>query len=201
MPFDWHIRRQIQRQAFVLPHTIFDFRREDPASESHALKVPSFDPLEALFRVPSLGPSPQGLEDREIDIAEGCLGHHMPVEVCPPPNHRIQLPDQILRFGCWLPFDCCSDLSKKVLRVCFRGFDQHLALVLTHILTEKIKAFFDMRDLGFLLRELQTSHLEKGCNGGFDLVLLGLTVRRVIPSFFPEKPNHLVNSIEILTRT
>src|SRR4051812_5590066 len=97
-----------------------------------------------------LGPLPESLKDGAVHGLEATLAHHMSVILCPAPNDGIELGDQD---SCWhllLRFDQRSDFPKKRLDVLARRLDQHLAVVLAYVLSEKIKAILDMRDGGFL---------------------------------------------------
>src|SRR5665213_4466178 len=81
--------------------------------------------------------------------------------VRPTQNDGVELTNQTRLCRGRIRLDDRSDFLQEDVRVLLRRFDEQLAVVFAEVLSEEIKPFFDVRDAGFLWRELQTTVAQK----------------------------------------
>ena len=140
---------------------VFCRTEEAPTSIFQPSKVAVGDPPFAFLRVPPSCPSPQGFEDGRIDMNKGFLRRSMSVEVRPSSYFGVALCYQPGCCSLFVVLDDLSDAWKKRLHVFLRGAWKEVPLVLTDILSEKVKSVLKVRYAGLLFRKFQSSFLEK----------------------------------------
>lgn len=69
--------------------------------------------------------------------------------------------DQCCRYSGRVSLDDCSDLRKKRFHVLLRRRHQHLAVVRTYVLSEKVGALLDVGDSGLCFGKNETTVLHK----------------------------------------
>ena len=139
-----------------------------PVSLSRPSEVPVSHPPFAFLRVSPSCPSPQGFEDGRIDMNKGFFRRSVSVEVRPSSYFGVEL---CYHPGCcslFVVLDDLSDACKKRVHVFLRGACKEVPLVLTDILSEKVKSVLNVRYSGLLFREFQSSSVEKCCDEWFD---------------------------------
>jgi hypothetical protein len=77
----------------------------------------------------------------------------MPVIGRPAPNHGVELPNQVSCCGLLVVLHDLPDSLQEGFHCFLCWFNQQFALILPYMLSEKVKAVFDMRDRRLLLRE------------------------------------------------
>lgn len=125
-------------------------------------------PQYGFVGMPSLDPGPQRKKHLSIHIGKGSFCYHMAVVVSPTAEFDVQLLDQLCRLIRRASLYQFPDVTQEAFYRCLGGLDEHLARVLTYVESEKIKAILDVRDTGFLFRELQTTFSKEAHYCGFD---------------------------------
>ena len=105
---------------------------------------------------------------------KGFLGRRVSVKVCPTPYFGIECGDQPVCRGRFIILDDLSDVRKERFDVLFRRACKELPIVLTYMLSEKVKSVLNVRYAGFLFREFQSSFPQKIGDEGFDLLFQDL---------------------------
>src|SRR5262249_15705586 len=119
-------------------------------------------------------PAPQGVENGRIDMDKGFLGRRVSVKVCPTPYFGSKCGDQPVCRGRFLILDDLSDVRKERFDVLFRWACKEFPIVLTYMLSEKVKPVLNVRYAGFLFREFQPSFPQKIGDEGLDLLFQDL---------------------------
>jgi hypothetical protein len=104
---------------------------------------------------------PQGAEEQVIHGSEGLFTGHMAMIVRPPPEERIELPDQIFWLGLGMRAHECTSFGQEEVDTGAGRFHENRAVIVAEMLTEKVKPVGDMRDLGLLGREDQAAFVEE----------------------------------------
>jgi hypothetical protein len=147
MSSDGHITR-LDEPPFlpiVLPE-------EHPMSVTNGLEVFLSDPLFTFLGMSSGGPTPEGLEDCMVDGGKKAFTDDMAMVLCPSPDDRIELSDELPRRNLRLVSDKGSHLIQEPLAVLLGRFDEQFLVVFADILTKKVKSIFDSCEMGFLGR-------------------------------------------------
>ena len=92
----------------------------------------------------------------------------MSVEVGPSPYVGVECGDQPVGRGRFVILDDLSDVRQERFDVLLRWACKELPIVLTDMLSEKVKSLLRVRYVGFLFREFQSSFPQKLCDEGFD---------------------------------
>ena len=150
---------------------VFCCPEEMPVPISRPSKVAVGNPPFAFLRVPPSCPSPQGFEDGRVDMDKGFFSRSVSVKVRPSSYFGVELCYQPACCSLFVVLDDLSDACKKRFHVLFRRACEKLPVVLTYILSEKVKSVLNVRYPGFLFREFQSSFLEKFYNEWFDFYL------------------------------
>src|SRR5215467_14780191 len=152
---DGHTGRREQFEAVEPPRCIAPLPTEHPVPLADDVEVLVFDPVPRLVWVSASSPLPQRPEEGVIYRRKGLFTAHMAMIVCPPPDQRIELRDQVFWFGLRVGPNQGSDFAQEGVDTLAGGFDEYRAAVVADVLTEKVKAVGDMCDLGLLGREDQ----------------------------------------------
>jgi len=151
---------------------IVPFPDEGPIPVPMPLKVFCFDPARVLVSVPSSCPFPQTREDSVIHAGERLFAHHVPMIIGPTSYLGVEFLNQSGGRRSQRGFDCPSDAFQEGLDVVLGRFDEQFPVrVSAHVLSEKIKALFHMRDDCLLGRKLKSSLLQKLLDEGFDCLI------------------------------
>jgi hypothetical protein len=154
VPFDGHTSRFGQ---IVLP--LIKPSSEHPIVSAGGFEVFLRDPFFGFAWMFPLDPLSQDSIDRVINRTERFFAHHMLVVVGPASDHGIQLDNQPRCRQCLVRFHCGPDLFQKRLYILLGRLDQQFVpfacLILAHILSQEVEAFFYLGDDCFLSRELQ----------------------------------------------
>jgi len=111
--------------------------------------------------------NPYGIQNQssfrimELSVNKGFLRRSMSVEVRPSSYFGVALCYQPGCCSLFVVLDDLSDAWKKRLHVFLRGAWKEVPLVLTDILSEKVKSVLKVRYAGLLFRKFQSSFLEK----------------------------------------
>ena len=149
-----------------LPVFVFCCPEEVPFPIARPSKVAVGHPPFAFFRVSPSCPSPQGFEDGRIHIDKGVFCRSVSVKVRPSSYFGVELCYQP---GCCSLFVILDDLSeacKKRLHVFLRGACKEVPLVLTYILSEKVKSVLNVRYSGLLFRKSSPRSWRKSVTSG-----------------------------------
>jgi hypothetical protein len=89
--------------------------------------------------------------------------HDMPMIVHPAPDDRVELTYQAFLADGFVRIDDAPDFLQEHVRVLFRWLDEQFAVELAEMLSEEVEPLINMRDAGFLWRELQAP-LARNCS-------------------------------------
>ena len=90
--------------------------------------------------------------------------------ICPAPDDRVEQLDQKLLFDRFIPANRRPDFLQEVVRVLLGRFDEQLAVILAEVLSEEVEPLLDVRDAGFLWRELQAPVAQKLLDQWLDFI-------------------------------
>ena len=125
-----------------------NFSLEYPVLPTDGLEVFLLHPFDGLLWVSPFCPLPERTEDRMVYLREGFRAYHVAVIVCPSPNFRVELSDQVSGGGLLVVSNDFSNAFKKGMDVLSRGSDKQLSLVFAEMLSEKIETILNMCDEG-----------------------------------------------------
>ena len=126
-----------------------------PSAPSAKPPVLTGDPAVRSARMSAFGPSPEGMPQSFFHILEGLQRHNVAVVIHPATNDRIELTNQVnLTYAPVLTHQL-PHFFQKVMRVLLGRADNQLAVKLAQVLSEEVEPLPDVRDAGFLWRELQ----------------------------------------------
>jgi hypothetical protein len=168
VPGYWGCGGQAQPVLGGFPLLVFCLSKEAPVLISALSEVPVLYPVLILLWVSPPCPSPQGCKDGRIDMDKGLLGRGVSVKVCPSPYFGVECCNQPVCCGLFVLLDDLSDVCEERFDVLFRRACEKLPVVLTYILSEKVESILNVRYLGFLFREFQSSFTKKIYDKGFD---------------------------------
>ena len=170
MPFDGHMAGLGQIAGLLV-----DLAVKHPVVSSQRREVFLRDPGVGFAGVSPFHPWFHRLIDGLVYVVKGFLAHDMSVVVGPASDHAIEAEDQYSGRESIVSLDRLSNLLEEGFDILLGRFDQQLMpfarLVLAYILTKEIEAFFDVRNEGFLWREMKSSFLHELLHEGFDFVL------------------------------
>jgi hypothetical protein len=101
--------------------------------------------------VPPFRPLPQRAKDSVVHFGKGLLARHVPVIVRPASDNRVELSYEVSGSCLCIRLYDCSDFPQERLHVLAGRLDQDFTVIVTNVLSEKIKSVRDVRYLGFLL--------------------------------------------------
>ena len=101
------------------------------------------------------GPLPEPAPNLKVHPRECFRRHDMPMVVRPSPNDRVEQANQVLLTRGFIRTDDAPDFLQERVRVLLRRRDEQFAVELAEMLSEEVEPLVDMRDAGFLGRELQ----------------------------------------------
>src|SRR5258706_4094129 len=155
-------------RASILP---FDLSCKHPVSCPFRREVFLLHPGRAFSWVSPSGPPPQLFKDRMIHrVKDGTAGPKSMV-VGPSPDDRVEFYHDLARRAILVFLDDPSDLLQERLHVLFRGGRKYSPIVvLAYMLSEEIKTILNRGNHRFLLRELESSFLQKRFDAWFHLV-------------------------------
>ena len=102
------------------------------------------------------GPLPEPVPNLKVHQRECIRCHDMPMVVRPPPNDRVEQTNQVHLTRGFIRPDDAPDFLQERVRVLLRRPDEQFAAELAEMLSEEVEPLINMRDAGFLWRELQT---------------------------------------------
>ena len=177
VPFDGHMAGLGQIAGLLV-----DLAVKHPVVSSQRREVFLRDPGVGFAGVSPFHPLFHRLIDSLIYMVKGLLAHDMSVVIGPASDHAIEAKDHYSGRESFVGLYALSNLLKEGFDILLGRFDQQLMpfarLVLAYILTKEIEAFFDVRNEGFLWREMKSSFLHELLHEGFDFVfqqLLGVS--------------------------
>ena len=157
-----------------VPFCVFCLSEEAPVPVAGPSAVPILHPACAFCRVSPPCPAPQGLENGSVDMGKGFLGRGVSVKVCPSPSCGIEGGNQPVGRGLFVLLDDLSEVRQERFDVLFRWACKEFPIVLTDMLSEKVKPVLNVRYAGFLFREFQASFPQKIGDEGLDLLFQDL---------------------------
>jgi hypothetical protein len=135
---------------------IAGFTEEGPVTIPASVKVFRLEPARAFVRVSSSCPLPQTREECVIHALERAFAHRVPMIVSPTANLWVELIDQIGGRHAMCVFDDSSDALQEGSNILLGRLDEQFPVgIPAHILSEEIKAVFDVRDDGSLSERVQ----------------------------------------------
>src|SRR6266550_3557307 len=158
MPFDTDGGGCEQSDDFHLSFLTFENTSKDPSIGSFIRKVFVLYPPTRFMPMLATYPFPNGLEDGMIYGVEDRFTDHVAMIERPTPNHWIEFCNEFTSGQIATFPDTFSDLAHERFNVLLRWSDEELytfsSPVFSYRLSEKVEALFNMRDDGFLFREL-----------------------------------------------
>src|ERR1035438_3725769 len=100
-------------------------------------------------------PSPNRVPNLKVHPLERLLRHNMLMKVRPAPDDRVEPTNQVFLTGGFVRFDDSTNFLQECVRVLLRRLDEQFAIELAETLSEEVEPLINMRDAGFLWRELQ----------------------------------------------
>ena len=116
------------------------------------------------------GPLPEPAPNLKVHPRECFRRHDMPMVVRPSPNDRVEQANQVLLTRGFIRTDDAPDFLQERVRVLLRRRDEQFAVELAEMLSEEVEPLINMRDAGFLWRELQTPFAKELLDEGADFV-------------------------------
>jgi hypothetical protein len=107
--------------------------------------------------MPTQDPFPQEFPNLVVNPREAGFCNNVPMVRGPTPNDGVECSDQVGLRRTYVGLHERTDRVKKGRNVLPSRCDQQLARVSSNIFTKEVKTRRDMRNLGFLLREFQSS--------------------------------------------
>src|SRR6266705_1952642 len=101
------------------------------------------------------GPAREPAPNLEVHPLERLRRHDMPMIVHPAPDDRVELAYQAFLAGGFVRIYDPPNFLQERVRVLFRWLDEQCAAELAEMLSEEVEPLVNMRDAGFLGRELQ----------------------------------------------
>ncbi len=145
-------------------------RRKVPGASSAEPPVFIGDPAARFARMSAFGPLPEGLPHSIFHFLERLHRHNVAVVVHPTPNDRVELSDQVYLTGSAILTHQLPHLFQKSMRVLLGRPDNQLAVKLAEVLSEEVEPLLDVRDAGFLWRELQAPVAQKLLDQWLDFI-------------------------------
>ncbi len=137
------------------PILLCDGPKEHPVPVSNGTEVFLAYPFLPFMRVPSLCPLPHQLVNGTVHFRVDRFAHHMLVIQRPSLNARIERHNQSSGCDLLAIFHDLSDFFQEAVYVLLGGFDDEFHLfalfVLAYVLSKKIEALGDMRNLRLFL--------------------------------------------------
>ena len=152
--FSWVHQLQPERFPAGRPFTGID-REHLPASLW--MPVTLDNPPGAFAGVSSSGPTPEAVPQGPFHFLERPLRHNVAMVISPTPNDGIELTYQVGLADAAPLTDQLPHLFQERMRVFLGGLDEQLSAILAQVLSEEVEPLLDVRDAGFLWRELQAS--------------------------------------------
>ena len=147
---------QLNPDGFPLRRSFSGVRRKPPFAPADGVEVSLRHPSVSLTRMSVSSPSPDRVPNLKVHPLERLLRHDMLMIVRPPPDDRVEPTNQIFLAGGFVRVDDSTDFLQERVRVLLRRLDEQFAVELAEILSEEVEPLVNMRDAGFLWRELQT---------------------------------------------
>lgn len=133
------------------------------------LKVFLLEPAQIFVSVPPSGPLPQTREDFVIRTRKRAFTDNVPMVISPTSYLGVEFFDQIGGRGTQRGLDCFSDAIQEGFNILPGRLDEQFSIrIPAHVLSEKIKALFHVRDDCLRERKLKSSLLQKLLDEGFD---------------------------------
>jgi len=157
MPPDFGVAgiNQFQPNGFPLRRSFSGIRRKLPLMRTDGVEVTILHPSPRFFWMPASGPQPEPAPNLEVHPLERVRRHDVPMIVDPAPDDRVELTYQAFLAGGFVRINNPPDFLQERVRVLFRWLDEQCAVELAEMLSEEVKPLVNMRDAGFLGRELQ----------------------------------------------
>jgi hypothetical protein len=148
---------------------IAHFSGEDPVSSPTLSKIFLLDPAPVLLGVSSPGPSPETREDVVIHAIEGAFTCDMPMVVRPTSYLGVEFINQFGSRPTPCGFDGFPDGVQEGFNILLGRLNEQFPFgIPAHMLSEKVKALFHVRDDGLRRREFQPSFSQELFDQGFD---------------------------------
>ena len=148
---------------------IVHFAGEDPISSPALFKIFLFDPVRVLLGVSSSGPSPEPREDFVIRAIERAFTHDMPMIIRPTSYLGVEFVDQFGGRPTPGGFDGFTDVVQEGFNVLLGRLDEQFSIgIPAHVLSEKIKALFHVRDDCLRRRKFKPPFAQELFDRGFD---------------------------------
>ena len=170
MPLDRHVSCTTEREFLRLPAAAHARPDEGPPASVSRRKVFLRDPSARFLRMPPCRPRPQRMKNRCVHFVEGCLADHMVMIVGPPTNDGVKLRYQMAGCGLLVGLHDVPDVPKEGVHLLRGGFYEQFPRVLPDVLAQEIEAVLDVGNMGFRLRKLQTTFVEKVFHQRLDLL-------------------------------
>ena len=152
---------QLQPNRFSRRRPFAGIRRKPPALSSNRMPVSPEYPTERLAAMSAFGPSPECLPQSPIHPLERLPRHDVAMVIGPATNDRVELPYQVGLANAPALTNQLPRLLQKVVRILLGWPDNQLAVKLAEVLSEKVEPVLDVRNAGFLWRELQAPVAQK----------------------------------------
>src|ERR1700679_468971 len=145
-------------------------RRKVPGASSAKPPVFTGDPAARFAGMSAFGPLPEGLPHSIFHFLERLQRHDVAMVIHPAPDDRVELNDQVFLTGSAILTHQLPHLFQKGMRVLLGWPDNQLAVKLAEVLSEEVEPLLDVRDAGFLWRELQAPVAQKLLDQWLDFI-------------------------------
>ena len=145
---------QLQPERFPAGRPFAGVCRE-PVPASQWMPVTLDQPSGAFAGVPASGPTPEAVPQGPFHFLERPLRHNVAMVVGPTPDDGVELTYQVGLAESAILANQLPHLFQERVRVFLGRLDEQLAAILAEVLSEEVKPLLDVRDAGFLWRELQ----------------------------------------------
>ena len=125
MAFDRHACCVEQAKLFSIQVSV-----KYPVTVTDGLEVFLLHPSFALVGMSSLGPTPDGLEDRMVDSAEGLFADDMSMVLRPTSDNGVEFGNQLTGGQMLMVLDEGADFEQESFDALFGRFNQQFAVVL-----------------------------------------------------------------------
>ena len=161
---------QLQPNEFPLRRPFSGIRRKRPLARADGVEVTILYPSPRFFWMSASGPQPEPAPNLEVHPLERLCRHDVPMVVDPAPDDRVELTYQAFLTGGFVRIYDAPDFLQERVRVLLRRLDEQRAVEFAEMLSEEVEPLVNMRDAGFLWRELQAPFAQKLLDEGTDFL-------------------------------
>ena len=123
---------KVDRDGFAV--LIWPLTKESPFVIGCWTEVFLHYPFSGFVSMSPFSPTPQGLKNLRIHLTKHLLANNVTMIVCPTPDDRVELVDQVAGCGLFVGLDDCAYFGQECFDTFLRGFDEEFTLIFAYIL-------------------------------------------------------------------